>query len=76
MVVRQGFRISSAATQLIRQSYRLLNRHLAANSFAKGYFAEAYSAEGRRLCELMSMQNIGAEYFIKRTDKIKKNPHP
>lgn len=76
VVVRQGFRNSSVATKLIRQGYRLLNRHLAANSFAKGYFAEAYSAEGRRLCELMAMQNIGAEYFIKKIDTIKKNPQP
>mgnify|MGYP000557242031 CR=1 FL=1 len=65
VVVRQRFRNSAVATKLIRQSYRLLNRHLAANTKAKGYFAEAYSAQGRKLCELMAMSNIGGEYFIK-----------
>lgn len=72
VVVRKGFRNTSVATKLIRQSYRLLIRYLASNPCAKGYFAEAYSAEGRRLCELMSMQNIGGEYFIKTNPQDKK----
>ncbi|ASG64855.1 hypothetical protein CEW91_01190 [Idiomarina piscisalsi] len=65
VVVTKTLRNSSVAMKLIRQGYRLLNQYLKETPQAKGIFAEAYSEEGRRLCELFGMNNISANFYRK-----------
>ncbi|MBF38234.1 hypothetical protein [Idiomarina sp. UBA4520] len=65
VVVKKTLRNSSVAMKLIRQGYRLLNQYLKETPQAKGIFAEAYSEEGRRLCELFGMNNISANFYRK-----------
>ncbi|RXS41574.1 hypothetical protein EST55_11730 [Idiomarina sp. 29L] len=65
VVVKKSLRNSTVALKLIRQGYRLLNQYLKETPQAKGIFAEAYSEEGRRLCELFGMNNISANFYRK-----------
>lgn len=65
VVVRPQFRDSGVATRLIRQGHRLIMQHLAYHPLAKGYFAEAYSDEGRRLCSMLAMDNIEENFYVK-----------
>lgn len=65
VVVRPSLRNSTIAIKLIRQGYRLLSRYLKDTKQAKGIFAEAYSEEGRRLCELFGMNNVSAHFYRK-----------
>ncbi len=65
VVVKKSLRNSTVALKLIRQGYRLLNQYLKDTQQAEGIFAEAYSDEGRRLCELFGMNNISANFYRK-----------
>ena len=65
VVVKKSLRNSTVALKLIRQGYRLLNQYLKDNQQAEGIFAEAYSDEGRRLCELFGMNNMSANFYRK-----------
>lgn len=65
VVVRPQFRDSAVATRLIRQGHRLIMQHLASHPLAKGYFAEAYSDAGRRLCTMLAMDSIGDNFYVK-----------
>lgn len=68
VVVRPSMRNSTIAIKLIRQGYRLLTHYLKATQQAQGLFAEAYSEEGRRLCELFGMDNVSAHFYRKDWD--------
>ena len=64
VAVQEMLRNSAISLHLIRQGYRMLNNHLASNPYACGYFAEAYSPAGERLCEFFSMHNINGSFFV------------
>ena len=66
VVVHKLFRNTLMSTKLIRQGYRLIKYHLATNSNACGYFAEAYSPQGRKLCELFGMKNVNGNMYSKK----------
>ncbi|MGM0629552.1 MAG: hypothetical protein ACQESI_00095 [Pseudomonadota bacterium] len=67
VVVKKSLRNSPVAMKLIRQGRRLINQYLKDNPQVKGIFAEAYSEEGRRLCDLFGMDNISANFYRKDT---------
>lgn len=63
VVVKKNLRNGPVAMRLIRQGHRLLNQYLRNTQQAQGIFAEAYSEEGKRLCELFGMNNTSANYY-------------
>lgn len=65
VAVRKNFQDTAVSTYLIRQGYRMLNKHLSNNPMARGYFSEAYSPEGERLCRLFGMSNLRKNYFVR-----------
>src|SRR5690606_22651150 len=62
VVVRPCYRNSRVPLRLIRAGYRLLMNHLESHEQALGIVAEAYSKEGRRMCQLFKMSNVSENF--------------
>lgn len=65
VAVREAFQNSSVGFRVMRTGKRLINHHLKSYPLACGYFAEAYSSLGIKLCEIFEMTNVCGNFFIR-----------
>lgn len=65
IVVEASKRNSAVTLKLLREGYRMLQKHLKEHKNALGIFAESYSKEGQRLCEIFGMKLVSDNLYVK-----------
>ncbi|MBR9871995.1 MAG: hypothetical protein GYB26_12740 [Gammaproteobacteria bacterium] len=69
VVVREKFRGTKVSKDLIMAGDRVIKNHLNNNAKCLGFFADAYSISGSKLCESLGMKNVNDSFYLKLVDR-------